>query len=152
MKPKGRSRKPQPATPSLFEWGLTLGQKREVEPVSRSRETARHRGSHRWDTVAALARPCVRPSIAFQVLPPVHVCGFFLLPGKAGRRLLPSTLRPASTGSSLSCSRVSAQSNTDMVAGYRPFTGLALRVDRPCFNQDRFDFGSSAFHCDGERS
>ena len=29
---------------------------------------------------------------------------------------------------------------------------LVLRVDRPCFNQDRFDFGPSAFHCDGERS
>ena len=29
---------------------------------------------------------------------------------------------------------------------------LALRVDRPCFNQDRFDFGPSAAHCDVERS
>ena len=24
VKPKGRSRKPQPATPSMFEWALTL--------------------------------------------------------------------------------------------------------------------------------
>ena len=110
VKPKGRSRKPQPATPSLFEWALTLEQKREVEPVARERETARHRGSHRWDTVAALARPYVRPSIAFQALPPVYVCGF-LLPGKApSEGSLPSTLRSATTGSSfLSCSRVNAQ-------------------------------------------
>ena len=37
--------------------------------------------------------------------------------------------------------------------GLQPLApGLALRVDRPCFNQDRFDFGPSAFHCDGERS
>ena len=33
VKPKGRSRKPQPATASLFEWALTVEQEREKEPV-----------------------------------------------------------------------------------------------------------------------
>ena len=98
VKPKGRSRNPQPATPSLFEWALTLEQKREVEPVARERETARHKGSHRWDTVAALARPYVRPSIAFQALPPIHVCGFFCCLGRPGGgscRQLCAPRRPA---------------------------------------------------------
>ena len=31
VKPRGRSRKPQPATFSMFEWGLTLGQESEAE-------------------------------------------------------------------------------------------------------------------------
>ena len=33
MKPKGRSRKAQPSTASLFEWALTLEQGREAEPI-----------------------------------------------------------------------------------------------------------------------
>ena len=33
MKPKGRKRKPKPATLSMFEWALTLEQKREEETV-----------------------------------------------------------------------------------------------------------------------
>ena len=33
VKPKGRCRKPQPATLSMFEWALTLEQEREAEPV-----------------------------------------------------------------------------------------------------------------------
>ena len=33
FKPKGRSRKPQPATLSMFEWALTLEQEREAEPL-----------------------------------------------------------------------------------------------------------------------
>ena len=37
VKPKGRGRKPQPATLSMFEWALTLEKEREVEPVSASR-------------------------------------------------------------------------------------------------------------------
>ena len=35
--PKGRRRKPQPATASLFEWALTLDQEREAEPVGAGR-------------------------------------------------------------------------------------------------------------------
>ena len=37
VKPKGRSRKPQPATLSMFEWALTLEQEREAEPVGAGR-------------------------------------------------------------------------------------------------------------------
>ena len=37
MKPRGRSRKPQPATPSLFDWALELEQEREEEPVGAGR-------------------------------------------------------------------------------------------------------------------
>ena len=37
VKPKGRSRKPQPATASLFEWALTLEQEREKEPIGAGR-------------------------------------------------------------------------------------------------------------------
>ena len=33
MKPKGRSRKPKPATASLFEWALTVEMEREAEPI-----------------------------------------------------------------------------------------------------------------------
>ena len=37
VKPKGRRRKPQPATLSMFEWALTLEQEREAEPVGAGR-------------------------------------------------------------------------------------------------------------------
>ena len=37
VKPKGRTRKPQPATLSMFEWALTLEQEREAEPVGAGR-------------------------------------------------------------------------------------------------------------------
>ena len=37
VKPKGRSRKPQPAAASLFEWALTLEQERRKEPVGAGR-------------------------------------------------------------------------------------------------------------------
>ena len=37
VKPKGRSRKPQPATPSLFDWALSLEQDREKETVGAGR-------------------------------------------------------------------------------------------------------------------
>ena len=37
VKPKGRSRKPQPATLSMFEWALELEQEREAEPVGATR-------------------------------------------------------------------------------------------------------------------
>ena len=37
VKPKGRSRKPQPLSPSLFDWALTLEQEREEEPVGAGR-------------------------------------------------------------------------------------------------------------------
>ena len=37
VKPRGRRRKPQPATLSMFEWALTLEQEREVEPVGAGR-------------------------------------------------------------------------------------------------------------------
>ena len=37
VKPKRRSRKPQPATISMFEWALTLEQEREAEPVGTGR-------------------------------------------------------------------------------------------------------------------
>ena len=37
VKPKRRSRKPQPATISMFEWALTLEQERESEPVGAGR-------------------------------------------------------------------------------------------------------------------
>ena len=33
VKPKGGSRKSQPATASLFDWALSLEQEREAEPV-----------------------------------------------------------------------------------------------------------------------
>ena len=36
VKPKGRGRKPQPATMSMFEWALTQEQEREAEPVGLS--------------------------------------------------------------------------------------------------------------------
>ena len=36
-KPKGRSRKPQPSPPSLFDWALELEQEREEEPVGAGR-------------------------------------------------------------------------------------------------------------------
>ena len=32
MKPRGRTRKTQPATLSMFEWALTVEQKQEKEP------------------------------------------------------------------------------------------------------------------------
>ena len=37
VKPKGRSRKPQPAATSLFDWALSLEQEREAEPVGAGR-------------------------------------------------------------------------------------------------------------------
>ena len=37
VKPKGRSRKPQPSSPSLFDWALTLEQEREEETVGAGR-------------------------------------------------------------------------------------------------------------------
>ena len=37
VKPKGRGRKPQPATPSLFDWALSLEQEREEELVGAGR-------------------------------------------------------------------------------------------------------------------
>ena len=37
VKPKGRSRKPQPAAASLFEWALEMEQEREEEPVGAGR-------------------------------------------------------------------------------------------------------------------
>ena len=37
VKPKGRRRKSQPATASLFEWALELEQEREVEPIGAGR-------------------------------------------------------------------------------------------------------------------
>ena len=37
VKPKGRSRKPQPAATSLFEWALEMEQEREEEPVGAGR-------------------------------------------------------------------------------------------------------------------
>ena len=37
VKPKGRSRKPEPATASLFDWALALEQEREKEPVGEGR-------------------------------------------------------------------------------------------------------------------
>ena len=37
VKPRGRNRKPQPATPSLFEWALTLEQEQEAETVGAGR-------------------------------------------------------------------------------------------------------------------
>ena len=37
VKPKGRSRKPQPAAMSLFEWALEMEQEREEEPVGAGR-------------------------------------------------------------------------------------------------------------------
>ena len=37
VKPKGRKRKAQPATLSMFEWALTVEQEREKEPVGAGR-------------------------------------------------------------------------------------------------------------------
>ena len=37
VKPKSSSRKPQPATASLFDWALSLEQEREEEPVGAGR-------------------------------------------------------------------------------------------------------------------
>ena len=37
VKPKGRSRKPQPASTSLFEWALSLEKEQEAEPVGAGR-------------------------------------------------------------------------------------------------------------------
>ena len=44
VKPKGRSRKPEPAAASLFDWALSLEQEREKEPVGAGRKAATHRG------------------------------------------------------------------------------------------------------------
>ena len=44
VKPKGRSRKPPPATLSMFGWALTLEQEREAEPVGAGRQTGRLTG------------------------------------------------------------------------------------------------------------
>ena len=49
VKPKGRGRKPQPATLSMFEWALTLEQEREAETVAAGRQTrllTPHRGRY----------------------------------------------------------------------------------------------------------
>ena len=45
VKPKGRSRKPQPATLSMFEWALTLEQERE--PVGAGHQAGRTKGRGR---------------------------------------------------------------------------------------------------------
>ena len=37
VKPRGHTHKPQPATPSLCEWALTLDQEREEELVGAGR-------------------------------------------------------------------------------------------------------------------
>ena len=37
VKPKGRNRKPQPATLSMFEWAMSMEQEREEEPVGAGR-------------------------------------------------------------------------------------------------------------------
>ena len=37
MKPKGRGRKLQPTTASLFDWALDMEQEREEEPVGAGR-------------------------------------------------------------------------------------------------------------------
>ena len=37
VKPRGRSRKPQPASASLFEWALSMEQERQEEPVGAGR-------------------------------------------------------------------------------------------------------------------
>ena len=37
VKPRGRKRKSQPATLSMFEWAMTLEQQRETEPVGAGR-------------------------------------------------------------------------------------------------------------------
>ena len=37
LKPKGRGRKPQPSTASLFDWALDMEQEREEEPVGAGR-------------------------------------------------------------------------------------------------------------------
>ena len=37
LKPKGRRRKPQPTTASLFDWALDMEQEREEEPVGAGR-------------------------------------------------------------------------------------------------------------------
>ena len=37
VKPKGRSRKPKPASMSLFEWAFSLEQEPEAEPVGAAR-------------------------------------------------------------------------------------------------------------------
>ena len=37
VKPRGRSRKAQPATASLFDWALNLEHEREKEPVGTGR-------------------------------------------------------------------------------------------------------------------
>ena len=42
--PKGRGRKPQPATLSMFEWAPSREQEREAKPVSAGRWSATHGG------------------------------------------------------------------------------------------------------------
>ena len=155
MNLKGRGRKPQPATPSLFEWALTLEQERNVEPepVSAGALDRHTRGAH-----------CVRSRYP---PPHTHVCGPLLRSGPATRPcvrvLLVAWEGRASAPAVDSAARADQlllpflpQGEPPIEKGYgcrlRPFVpGLALRVDRPRFNQDRFDFGPSAFLCDGER-
>ena len=86
--------------------------------------------------------------------PYFHMCGFFCWPGKARWRF------PA-VDSAPSADRLPL---LFLVKGERPIEHghdcgprplvprLALRVYGPCFNQERFNFGPSAFLCDGKRS
>ena len=58
VKPKGRSRKPQPATLSMFEWALTLEQERE--PVGAGHQAGRKKGRGHRIPVSSPFRQCIR--------------------------------------------------------------------------------------------
>ena len=74
VKPRGRGRKPQPASLSMFEWAMTLEQQREGEPVGAGRQTARQRGGR---------RSCMPLFLQLRPVPlpwPGHMCLLFPLP------------------------------------------------------------------------
>ena len=58
VKPKGRSRKPQPATLSMFEWALILEHEREAERVGVRRKSARQQGEDTENRIPP--SPCMR--------------------------------------------------------------------------------------------
>ena len=69
VKPKGRSRKPQPATGSLFDWALTLEQERQEVLVSAPRRPALHRGRPPLAWWPPPAQSCVRAFLLPEIIP-----------------------------------------------------------------------------------
>ena len=65
VKPKGRSRKPQPATLSMFEWALTLEHERELIRSARDARAQTQGRTRRWCGVL----PCKTMYAGFSCCP-----------------------------------------------------------------------------------